>query len=75
MAQQGNTFEFEKDEQVSALEDELRALRYTQHTLTHSEPDDPESRAYKRWEERQDFLARQIEDVESELSSVREDTV
>lgn len=73
MALQGNAFELEKDEQVTALEDELRALRYAQHSLTHAEPDDITSRAYERWKERQEFLSGQIEDVESELRELQAD--
>ena len=70
MTMQNESFDFEQDEQITALEDELRSFRYARHSLTHSEPDDVASRAYVRWKERQEFLAGQIEDVEQELASL-----
>ena len=71
MTMQNESFDFEQDEQLTALEDELRSLRYARHSLTHSEPDDASSRAYVRWKDRQDFLTGQIEDAEQELAALR----
>ena len=59
------------EEKITALEEELRELRYAHHSLSHTEPDDPDSRAYARWQERQTLLERHIEDAESELAAVR----
>ena len=58
------------DEQVALLEDELRELRYTRHTLGHSEPDDVDSPAHDRWEERYEMYSRHIEEAEVELATL-----
>lgn len=60
------------EELTADLESELRDLRYELHSLSHNEPDDPYSRAYSRWSERQDLLTKHIADVEAEIADMKE---
>ena len=59
------------EEKVAVLEDELRDLRYELHSLSHTEPDDPYSRAHDRWDERQDLLEKHLADAENEIADLR----
>jgi anti-sigma28 factor (negative regulator of flagellin synthesis) len=40
--------------------------------MTHSEPDDPYSRAHDRWAERQKLVERHLGDVEAEIAEMKE---
>ncbi|MBQ8390618.1 MAG: hypothetical protein IJX52_06535 [Oscillibacter sp.] len=60
------------EEVNAALEDELRDLRYELHSMVHSEPDDSDSRAHRRWLERQRLLEKHIADVEEEIEDTKE---
>ena len=63
------------EEKLVDLEDELRDLRYELHSLSHTEPDDPFSRAHDRWDERQDLLEKHISDVESEIADMKKEAL
>ena len=60
------------EELTADLEIELRDLRYELHSMTHSEPDDPYSRAHDRWAERQKLVERHLGDVEAEIAQMKE---
>lgn len=60
------------EEKTMDLEMELRDLRYELHSISHSEPDDVDSRAHDRWAERQKLIERHIEDVEVEIEELKE---
>ena len=60
------------EELTADLEMELRDLRYELHSLTHSEPDDPYSRAHERWDARQKLVERHLADVEAEIAEMKE---
>ena len=60
------------EELTADLEIELRDLRYELHSMTHSEPDDPYSRAHDRWAERQKLVERHLGDVEAEIAEMKE---
>ena len=60
------------EEKTQELEMELRDLRYELHSISHSEPDDPYSRAHDRWAERQKLIERHMEEVEVEIDEMKE---
>ena len=60
------------EELTADLEIELRDPRYELHSMTHSEPDDPYSRAHDRWAERQKLVERHLGDVEAEIAEMKE---